>query len=264
MIGVRHAHGVTLGLCLLLGTLPGPGAAQQPGPTSALEEARAAVEAAPWSADRWFNQGLLLAQAGQAGPAVLALEQAQLHAPWDRGVWDLRQRVQQEVRHQRAGQSSSRVLVGEPALVSSWRTVRVIPVWLLTASLTLACWMIGGGGLWFRRARPGTRSLPATVAAVGVLLALSSAGWLGARRMLDRWADPAVVVASRPVWREAPDELSMTREHPGLHPGSIVRLRERRQPWCRVELADGQQVWMREYDVTPILAGPGSRPGYQP
>lgn len=196
--------------------------------------------------DALLNAGIEAAQADELGVAVLRFEQAHRLVPLDREIQDARAAAQAEARHRRADEHSSQSFIeGEPAKVTWWRFFGAF------RSDTYALLLLGGTWLVFgllivRRTKNETAIKDAL--AVGAILASlvvvgSAVMWLGYSATHD--SGVAVVVEDDVRFREAPDELARPRTQPNLYRGAVVVLLAERDGFMRIELVDGEQVWIR-------------------
>lgn len=244
-----------LAVAILLALAPSrSGAAEEGSGAAELETALEWADAQPRSADSAYNAGLALAHADRLGEALFQLERAHLLAPIDREIQDARYVVERELRRRRIRDAStSSVTEGEPRAVSWWRFFAVFPpatYALLTLALT---WLACGLFLWRRRLGRGALRDGLTIGAGAstLVLTLVAVMW-GGQAWTARALEPAVVTATTPRFRDAPDELSRVRASDDLYEGAVVLIRERRGDWTQLELVDGARVWVTAGTASPL------------
>jgi len=205
------------------------------------------AEQYPFDASLAFNAALELAARDEAGRAVAELERAQLLSPLDTDIFDARQTILQHTRREHASRGTTREFTaGEPSTIVWWRLFRAIPLDLQLGLLALSSWLLFGG-LAVRRRAIGLVRDAALVALTGGVLLSIFAGVLAGGRAWTEWnVAPAVVIASDPLCREAPDELARTRTHPNLYPGVMSAVRSERDRWLELELPGGDRVWVTQ------------------
>ncbi|MFT6400652.1 MAG: hypothetical protein ACJAYU_005430 [Bradymonadia bacterium] len=199
------------------------------------------------SPDALFNAGLEAARADELGFAVLRFEQAHRLVPLDREIQDARAAAQSEARHRRADEHSSQSFIeGEPSRATWWRFFGAFH------PDTYALLVLGGTWLFFGLViirRTKTQAAITDALAVGAVAAFATViggavMWVGYGATQD--SGVAVVVADDVRFREAPDELARPRTQPNLYRGAVVILRAERDDFMRIQLVDGEQVWVRE------------------
>lgn len=196
--------------------------------------------------DSLLNAGLEAADADELGIAVLRFEQAHRLVPLDREIQDARAAAQAEARRRRADEHSSQSFTeGEPTRVTWWRFFGAF------RPDTYALLVLGGTWLLFallivRRRKTQTAAKDAL--AVGALFAFllvvgGAVMWTGYGSTHN--SGVAVVVADGVRYREAPDELARPRTQPNLYRGAVVVLSAERDGFVRIQLVDGEDVWVR-------------------
>ena len=216
----------------------------------------ALAEEVPTDPDRAFNAGLAAARADDIGGALLYLERARAYAPMDREIRDTVALVRREAGRRRAELwSSDKLTQGQPAPLYWWHFFRSLPLMLVVSLLfgasVVAVLLIV---LRSRMSAGGRRDAVTVFAALAVFLCINASVWIIAAQRVASRVDPAVIVAATPTWRDAPDDLAAARRGPEVYTGALVLIRESRPGWHRVELADGEKVWMRDDTTTRVLA----------
>lgn len=220
---------------------------------SALE---ARVAAEPRDADAALNLGIAHARRGALGEAVYRLEMARLIAPRDRDIQDALALTHRRARMERASAMPNLTIVeGEPESMAWWRFFRAFGPAAWAFTLLAGSWLWAAAVVARRRTqRQALRDVALVTALLG-LLAVAAGGALWAGRVVTGVRIvPAVVVASEPAYREAPDELSPRRRHPNLYEGAVVLQVEARGTWRMLELADGTRVWVDDDTARPITS----------
>ncbi len=229
-------------------------------PSAAIEadgpDYRALSAEVPTDPDRAFNAGLAAAHEDDIGAALLYLERARAYAPLDREIRDTVTLVRREAGSRRADLwSSDRLTQGQPAALYWWHFFRSLPLMLVVYILLGASIMSVSLVVVRTRLRRGGRRDAATVfAVVGVLVCINAVIWIVASQRVASRIEPAVIVASNPTYRDAPDGLASSRRGPEVYTGALVLIRESRPGWLRIELADGDRVWVAEDTAQRVLA----------
>ncbi len=221
-----------------------------------IAELDAHVAAEPRDADAAMNLGIAHARRGALGEAVYRLEMARLVAPRDRDIQDALALTHQRARMERASAMPNLTIVeGEPESMAWWRFFRAFGPAAWAFTLLGGSWLWAGSVLARRRLqRQGLRDVALVTALIGLLAVGAGVALWAGRLVTGARIVPAVVVASEPAYREAPDELSPRRRHPNLYEGAVVLQVEERGTWRLLDLADGTRVWVDDDTARPITS----------
>lgn len=188
----------------------------------------------PRAPDAWANYGTAAWAAGDTAGAAIGWQRALRLEPV---ALDLRERL--------------RSIPGQSTLLASVPPVSPTGLDLLG----LALWVLGWSALAWRIAgrRAALRGWPAAAALAGAAsVALSGL-------VEERLTGPELVLTAAAAPMRALPALSAERTR-ALPVAEVLRVRERRDGWLRVEADDGRDGWIESSRVLP-LAAPASRRG---
>lgn len=219
--------------------------------SDAAQGFRALAEAHPDSTDLWFNLGTAEAEAGRLGPAIHALEQAQLLTPGDEDVAHNLAAVRQRAVSKAVGRGGDDrvILPGDDDLGTGLLTAfspRTL-AWVFGTTWALLFGLIA---LWRRTESASRRTASSFGAVLCALVALGAGGLLVARANLDGSAHFGVVVADQAAVRSGPGD-QYTRSSLVLG-GVKVRLRGADGAWRQVGLPDGSDGWLQATEVAAL------------
>lgn len=211
-------------------------------------------EESVWSAQYNVYKAVEAAKLQKDGWAVFYLERARYLRPYDQsirvGLDAARQRVQ---RHRIEYFRNFHITQGEVEGLWWWRVFHILPTRLWAAGALVGVWM--SILLWWfsLRLQTGVPKDAFRTASVifSIVCVLSIACWVGAAQT-SRALKPAVIVASKPLMYDSPDELSSAKETPDLYEGAVVLIHDESSHWTKLELAGKKRIWVHRDIVAPI------------
>lgn len=196
-----------------------------------------------------YNRGLLHAQRGEAGRAILYFERSLRLRPGDADATQALTLVQTSLAEARAEAEGEATLNENPELVAP--LIRRMPEPVLAGLVLLFELLFFGAWLLRRRQRsPQTQRLLGAVAAVGALaFVLAGAALLLHRGAFDE-GQPAVVLDDHVPLREGPDPRAQQRAEAREGAHGVVLGTEGNH--LRVRLVDGSEGWVERQSIGRI------------
>ncbi len=217
----------------------------------AAERYRRVAEAAPHSADVWFNLGTACASDGRIGPAVHAYEQALMLRPGDPDVIHNLARTREAAIEKgiEAEEGARVILPGDDDLGTGLLTAAA-PSTLGVAFA--ATWFLFFGALafWRRATTSGRRTVFSFAALLFGLFALAAGGLLAGRVLVVDATPYGVLIAEQADVRAGPGD--QYKPSARLVGGVKVRLRGEDRGWRQVTLPDGAEGWLRAEQIATL------------